>query len=303
VAAQVEAAMRRVFETGKPLLNVEVSSTTRARPGVERTWIVHWLPLRDAQGTVVATNIVTEEITDLKRVEQRLREADQVKDQFLVMLGHEMRQPLNALQAASQVARVYADNDRVLRPLDVIERQVSHLAHLVDDLTDASRIKRGKLLLQRQRCDLRGIVDTSVDTVHATVAANQQALVVRQPDEPVPIEGDPHRLRQVLLNLLSNATKHTPRQGRIEVTLDRRDRWAVLTVSDTGRGIAADLLPRIFDLFVQASDTEPSGMGIGLSLVKGIVELHGGVVEAESGGEGHGSTFTVRLPLVSASVT
>ena len=300
VAAQVAPTMHRVFETGEPVLNVEVISTTPARPGVLRTWIVHWLPLRDARGAVTAINIVTEEITELKRVEQRLREADQVKDQFLVMLGHEMRQPLNALQAASQVARVYADTDRILRPLEVIERQVAHLARLVDDLTDASRIKRGKLLLQRQRCDLRAIVDTSVDTVQATVAANDQALVVRQPDRPVPIDGDPHRLRQVLLNLLSNAAKHTPRRGRIEVTLGTSGPWAVLAVGDTGRGIAADLLPRVFDLFVQASDAETSGMGIGLSLVRGLVELHGGTVEAESDGEGRGSTFTVRLPLVSA---
>jgi PAS domain S-box-containing protein len=299
VAAQVEPTIRRVLETGKPVLGVQVSSTTRARPGEQRTWIVHWLPLHDVQGEVTGINVVTEEITELKSVEQRLREADQVKDQFLVMLGHEMRQPLNALQAASQVARLCADSDRILRPLDVIERQVAHLARLVDDLTDASRIKRGKLLLQRQRCDLRGIVDAAVDTVSATAAANDLALVVRHPDGPVTIDGDPHRLRQVLLNLLSNAMKHTPRQGRITVTLEKRDQAAVLTVSDTGRGIAADLLPRVFDLFVQASDAQTSGMGIGLSLVKGIVELHEGTVEASSDGEGRGSTFTVRIPLPS----
>jgi PAS domain S-box-containing protein len=301
IAAQVAPAVRQVFETGEPVLNVQVAGTTRARPGVERMWVVHWLPIRGPQGEVAAINIVTEEITELKRVEQRLREADQVKDQFLVMLGHEMRQPLNALQAASRVARLYADNDRILRPLDVIERQVAHMAHLVDDLTDASRVKRGKLLLQRSRCDLRGIVDTSVDTVQATVAANEQVLVVRHPDLAVPIDGDPHRLRQVLLNLLSNAMKHTPRHGRIEVALETVDRWAVLRVSDTGSGIAADLLPRVFDLFVQATDAETSGMGIGLSLVKGIVELHEGTVEARSGGEGQGSTFTVRLPLAAES--
>jgi PAS domain S-box-containing protein len=297
IASQVEPAVRQVFETGKPVLNVQVVGTTQARPGVERTWVVHWLPIRDQQGEISAINIVTEEITELKRVEQRLREADQIKDQFLVMLGHEMRQPLNALQAASQVARLYADNDRILRPLEVIERQVAHMAHLVDDLTDASRMKRGKLLLQRSRCDLRGIVDTSIDTMQASAEANGQALVVRQPDRPVPIDGDPHRLRQVLLNLLSNAVKHTPREGRIEVTLETCEGRAVLTVSDTGRGISADLLPRVFDLFVQASDAETSGMGIGLALVKGIVELHEGTVEASSDGEGRGSTFTVRLPL------
>lgn len=300
IAALVEPTVRRVLEKGEPVLNVEVSSTTRAKPGVPRTWIVHWLPLRDARGAVTGINIVTEEITELKRVEQRLREADHVKDQFLVMLGHEMRQPLNALQAASQLARVYADNDRILKPLEVIERQVAHLARLVDDLTDASRIKRGNLLLQRQRCDLRGIVEASVDTVQAAVAASGQSLAVLQPDGPVPVDGDPHRLRQVLLNLLSNAAKHTPEHGRIEVTLATDDGWAVLTVSDTGRGIPADLLPRVFDLFVQAPEARTSGMGIGLSLVKGIVELHGGAVEARSGGEGRGSTFTVRLPLLPA---
>jgi PAS domain S-box-containing protein len=297
IAAQVEPVARRIFETGEPILGVQVSSTTRARPGVERTWIVHWLPLRGGLGEVVGINIVTEEITELKQVEQRLREADQLKDQFLVMLGHEMRQPLNALQAASQVARLCADSDRVLQPLDVIERQVAHLAHLVDDLADASRIKRGRLLLERQRCDLREVVDAAVDTLQAAVAASDQALAVHQPNDPVLVDGDRHRLRQVLLNLLSNAVKHTPRQGRITVSLERRAPWAVLTVSDTGSGIAAHLLPRVFDLFVQAGDAGTSGMGIGLALVKGLVALHDGEVEAHSDGEGRGSTFTVRLPV------
>jgi len=297
IATQVGPAVRQVFETGEPVLNVEVSGTTRARPGVQRTWIVHWLPIRGPRGEVSAINIVTEEITEIKQVERRLREADQIKDQFLVMLGHEMRQPLNALQAASQLARLYAIDNRLLRPLEVIDRQVAHMARLVDDLTDASRMKRGKLLLQRTWCDLREIVDTSVDTVHASTEAKGQALVVGQPEVPVAVHGDPHRLRQVLLNLLSNATKHTPRGGRIEVKLERREQWAMLTVTDTGRGISADLLPRVFDLFVQAAGDETSGMGIGLSLVRGIVELHGGTVEALSEGEGRGSTFTVRLPL------
>jgi len=271
----------------------------RGADGTYRWHLTRVAPMLDEERQVAGWVAASIDIEQRKRVEERLREADRLKDQFLVMLSHEMRQPLNALRAAAHVARLSAETDRIMRPLEIVDRQVTHLAHLVDDLTDASRIKRGRLFLQRTPCDLRHVVEGAIESVRPILASNALVLDVELPPAPVPVLGDPHRLNQVLLNLLSNAAKNTPADGRIGVGLRAEGGDAVLQVRDTGRGIDPALLPRLFELFFQGSEAEPSGMGIGLALVKGLVELHEGRVEVASAGPGQGAAFTVRLPLSS----
>ena len=233
---------------------------------------------------------------------EALAETDRRNNEFLAMLAHELRNPLGAIANASYVLeRIGAGDSPAQRSVAVIQRQIQHLVRLVDDLLDVSRITRGKVELRKERIDLRDPVRHAVDTLRPLVEAKEHQLLLELPPVPLPMDADVTRLEQVVGNLLRNAAKYTDPGGRIEVILRPDGHKAVLLVRDNGMGIAPDLLPRVFDLFTQGEqelDRTGAGLGIGLTLVRSLVEMHGGRVEARSEGAGRGSELEVRLPLI-----
>jgi len=239
--------------------------------------------------------------TELRARADALAESDRRKDEFLAMLAHELRNPLGAIANASYVMdQVGTSEPPLQRAVGVIQRQIQHLVRLVDDLLDVSRITRGKIELRLQPLDLRDAVRSAVEMTRPIVEAKEHALRVEIPPDPLPVHADPTRMEQVLGNLVRNAAKYTEPGGRIEVSAWSEDGEAVVRVRDNGIGISPELLPRIFDLFIQGEqslDRSGGGLGIGLTLVRRLVEMHGGQVAAESGGEGQGSELTVRVPL------
>jgi signal transduction histidine kinase len=226
--------------------------------------------------------------------------ANRTKDEFLAMLGHELRNPLAPIVSALELMQrvephVHANERRV------IGRQVMHMSRLIDDLLDISRITQGKIVLRREAVDLKAVVANAIELTLPVYDQHQHPVDVRLPPQPVTVVGDPVRLAQVLCNLLINAAKFTPRDGRVTLALAVQDGMAGISVEDTGRGICAELLPRVFDLFVQgqqAIDRRSGGLGLGLAIVRSLVEMHGGDVSAASEGKERGSRFTVRLPVV-----
>jgi PAS domain S-box-containing protein len=233
---------------------------------------------------------------------QALRETDRRKDEFLATLAHELRNPLAPVRNALQILKMpRVDAGTVERSRDLMERQVQQLVRLVDDLLDLSRVMRGKIELRRERVELATVVARAVETVQPLVDAQGHELSVRMASESLPLDADPVRLAQVVGNLLTNAAKYTEPNGRIWLTAERDGDMAVLRVRDNGIGIAPHMLPRIFELFVQvdhASTKAQGGLGIGLTLVRSLVEMHNGIVQVHSEGLGKGCEFMVRLPLV-----
>lgn len=231
----------------------------------------------------------------------RLIDRDRRKDEFLATLSHELRNPLAPIRTAAQIlASQNLESQQIQWVQQVLTRQTQHLARLLDDLLDMSRITQGKLALRRQRVSLSTIADTAVEATRARIDAKKHTLVMNLPAELPELEGDPVRLAQILSNLLTNAAKFTDVGGRIEVTAAVEGSTLCLTVKDTGIGLSTDVTSSIFTMFTQipgSSGRAEGGLGIGLALVKGLVELHGGSVEAHSDGIGHGSAFIVRLPL------
>ena len=230
-----------------------------------------------------------------------LRETDRRKDEFLATLAHELRNPLAPIRNALQILKIpRVDEESVGRSRDMMERQVDQLVRLVDDLLDVSRVMRGKIEIRRERVELATVLARAVETVQPLIDSQGHELSVRLTAESLPVDADPLRLTQVVGNLLTNAAKYTEPNGRIWLTAERTGDMAVLRVRDTGIGIDAQMLSRIFELFVQAdhaSTKAHGGLGIGLTLVKNLVEMHNGAVEARSAGLGKGSEFVVRLPL------
>ena len=232
---------------------------------------------------------------------QALRLADERKNEFLAMLAHELRNPLAPISTAAGLLKgVYAsDPGAVRRTSEIIARQVDHMVHLVDDLLDVSRVTRGMIELERDRVDLRQVVGAALEQVQPLLDMKRHRLRTELPDTRVLVEGDAKRLIQVIANLVNNAGKYTPDEGSVLVAVHTQGGEAVLAVRDDGIGIAPELLPDVFGLFTQARrtpDRAQGGLGLGLALVKNLVELHGGTVRADSAGPGHGSTFTVTLP-------
>lgn len=257
---------------------------------------------------VVGTNL---DITERKRAEEELRrlaselsEADRRKDEFLATLAHELRNPLAPIRNGLEImAMSHDDGENVAQVRTMMQRQVAQIVHLVDDLLDVSRISRGKLVLRKQRIELADVVNHAVDTSRPVIEANAHELTVMMPNDPVFLEADETRLGQVISNLLNNAAKYSPRGGRTWLTAEVQDKHVVVSVKDTGIGIAADMLPKIFDMFTQVDrslEKSQGGLGIGLCLVKRLVELHGGSIEVKSEGQGKGSEFTVRLPILAS---
>jgi signal transduction histidine kinase/CheY-like chemotaxis protein len=259
------------------------------------------VPLFDVKGQVRGVVSTFVDITERKLAEQALREADRRKDEFLATLAHELRNPLAPIVSSLHILQLTGRQDpTAARVLAMMQRQVSHIVRLVDDLMEVSRITRGKIQLVRERVDLASVVRSALDTSRPWIEAGGHELVVDMPDEPLPLLGDPIRLAQVLANLLNNAAKYTPGGGHIRLAARRDSDWAVIEVTDDGRGIPPHMLSRVFDLFTQVAegtDRGQQGLGIGLTLVRSLVDMHGGTVEAASDGPGRGSRFVVRLPL------
>ncbi len=243
------------------------------------------------------------EIAERHRVEQALRDTDRRKDEFLAMLAHELRNPLAPVRNALHILKIPGVSESAARQArDMMDRQVQHLVRLVDDLLDVARIMRGAIELRKERVDLATVINRAVETAQAAIDAQEHELIVSLPARRVLLEADLVRMAQVLSNLLVNAAKYTKRAGRLWLTAEADGPDAVvIRVKDTGIGIAADLLPHVFDLFIQAERSlarSQGGLGVGLTLVKKLVEMHGGTVTAASPGLGQGSEFVVRLPAV-----
>ncbi len=272
--------------------------------------------LRDPAGQLQGFAKVTRDMTEKRRLDDQARQlereqaaraaaeaASRRKDEFLAMLAHELRNPLAPLMTGLALLRRAGGDPQVLvRMLDIMERQVHHLKRLVEGLLDVARIKRGKIELQLRRLDLARLVRAAAEDRRTPLEQAGLVVGVAVPETPVWVRADETRLAQVLANLLDNAAKFTPAGGRIELRLaaEPTTQQAVLVVRDTGAGIAADLLPHIFESFTQADrslERTQGGLGLGLAVVKGLVELHGGAVEAASAGPGHGAEFRIRLPL------
>jgi signal transduction histidine kinase/ActR/RegA family two-component response regulator len=232
---------------------------------------------------------------------EALREADRRKDEFLAMLAHELRNPLAPIRNAVEILRARSAEHPDLRWVnDVVDRQVRHMARLVDDLLDVSRITNGKIELRRQRVSLAAAIEAAVEASRPGIERGRHPLAVAVTPGPIEVDADLVRLSQIVSNLLNNAAKYTPPDGRITLTAGREGDAAVIRVSDTGVGIPPHMLSSIFDMFVQvegAGGRSHGGLGIGLTLVKRLVELHGGTVVARSAGAGKGSEFVVRLPI------
>jgi len=271
-------------------------------------WVTLTVALaRDEQEQADYFISIVQDISARKAAESALVEGDRRKDEFLAMLAHELRNPLAPIRTSTALLRTRPTADPlVLKCRDVIDRQVTHMARLLDDLLDVSRLSRGKLTLKRQPVTLRTVIDAAIEINLAVITQRTQRVVVDERDAGLVIDGDDARLVQVLGNLINNAAKYSDAGAEIHVRLERDDNAAIVVVRDDGIGIAPDMLPHIFELFTQADAARvyaPGGMGIGLSLAERLVSLHSGTIVAESEGVGRGSSFTLRLPLAEAAST
>jgi len=271
-------------------------------------------PILDASGAIVGASKIVRDITErkvseqrqqriiaeLRRAEEALREADRRKDEFLAVLAHELRNPLAPIRYAVALARKGRAQSRQRQAQGIIERQVEHMSRLLDDLLDVSRITRGTLILRRSSIDLASVISAAQESARPLIETKRHTLALKLPEKPIRLVADPVRLAQVLANILINAAKYTDPGGRIELEAAREGCDLIVAIRDNGIGISAEMMPKVFTLFAQAApalERSEGGLGIGLSLVRGLMELHGGTVSAHSRGTGHGSEFVVRLPI------
>jgi PAS domain S-box-containing protein len=304
LADVAEPAFRHVMATGEPVIDVELRGETPAAPGVERVWLESWYPMRNAEGNIVGVNVSALEVTERTRAEEALRDADRRKSDFLAILAHELRTPLAPIRTALSILQTKGiDDPACASAIGVLERQVTQMVRLIDDLLDVSRIGRGKLELRKERIDLASVVTGAAEAAQPTCASKRHTLQVAMPPEPIRVHADPARLLQVLANLLNNACKFTLPGGRIDLSLAREGEQVLIRVRDNGIGIAAEELPNVFNLFAQAPEALEraaaggAGLGIGLALARTLVQMHGGELCAQSAGRWLGSEFVVRLPL------
>ncbi|TZF90686.1 PAS domain-containing sensor histidine kinase [Cognatilysobacter lacus] len=299
---------RQSLATGEPY---QVEYRLRDRTGAYQWVLGRALPVRDAGGAIVRWMGTCTEIDDLKRAQEMLerseaalREADRQKDQFLATLAHELRNPLAPIVTAVQLLRMAPDREATVRQAaEIIDRQTVHMRSLVEDLIDVSRVTRGLTALQRRHVRLSDVIASAVEQTESVVHRNGHTLLLGDAVTNVVLDADPVRLTQVLTNLLTNAAKYTPAGGTITLSTTVEDGDAVVRLHDTGVGMDADLLARVFDLFAQADATPErhyGGLGIGLSLARSLAQLHGGSLTASSPGPGLGSTFELRVPAVPA---
>jgi CheY-like chemotaxis protein len=261
--------------------------------------------VRDLEGRIVGASKISRDITARKRDEEALREADRRKDEFLAVLAHELRNPLAPIRSSLDLLRMDDTGEHALKARTIIERQVGHMVRLVDDLLEVSRISQGKIELRSEPVDVSAVILSAIETSRPAVEAGKHRLSMTLPTESLAVKGDFVRLGQVVANLLNNAARYTSSAGTISVSAERDDGHAVIAVRDSGVGIEPGMLPRIFEMFVQIErpgHRAKGGLGIGLSLARNLVKLHGGEISARSDGLGKGSTFEVRLPLISSAV-
>jgi signal transduction histidine kinase len=238
-------------------------------------------------------------LAESRQLTEALWQADRHKDEFLATLAHELRNPLAPLRNGLEILKMTAAGPAADKAREMMDRQLGHMVRLVDDLLDISRLSQGKLELRRKRVELRTVVESGVETSRPLIDAGRHQLTVSLPDEPVWLDADPTRVAQMIGNILTNAAKYTPNGGRIELTARREKGDAVVLVTDNGLGIPAEMQGKVFDMFSQVNrtiDRSQGGLGIGLSLVKRLTEMHGGTITVESPGPGLGSTFTIRMP-------
>jgi PAS domain S-box-containing protein len=285
------------------------------RPGLEfsyrgddgrEVWLLtSAVPFRAADGEVTGAIVVLQDITAHKEANRALQAADRRKDEFLATLAHELRNPLAAIRNAAAILTAMGSSDPDTRWVpEVIDRQLEQMSRLLEDLLDVSRIAHDKLALRRQRVELSAVLHNAIETCGPHLDAGKHALAVALPAGSIFLHADPVRLEQIFSNLISNAAKYTPAGGHIRVTAGRQGNEVTVSVKDDGVGISPEMLPRLFEIFAQderALELSQGGLGVGLSLVRGLLGLHGGRVEAKSEGIGQGSEFTVHLPLIAES--
>ncbi len=299
----------QVYRSGEAFVGTDVRVTFEegaGRPAEERYVDFVYQPLRDPDGSVTGIIVQGIDLTARKRAERereealvRLREQDRRKDDFIALLAHELRNPLAPIRNGLQVLRLSDDRSTRERVQAVMDRQLGHMVRLIDDLLDVSRINRSKMELRRGRVRLADVVGSAIETARPAIDEAGHELTVSLPPHPVFLDGDLTRLSQVFSNLLTNSAKYTELGGRIWLSARREGDGVVVTVRDTGIGIPPEALPHIFDMFSQVDrpiERSTGGLGIGLALVKGLVEMHDGSVTAASDGQGRGSSFTVTLP-------
>lgn len=299
--ASTEAAVNKAFKSaGDGRYYAEYRVISRA-DGVAR-WVAATGQAFFEQGRAVRLVGIVQDITELKRAEEALQEAARRKNAFLATLAHELRNPLAPIRNAVDILKLQSAPDPTLQAArDMIDRQLRYLVRLIDDLSDVSRITRGKLKLRRQQVTLTAVLERALEVVRPNVERAGHTLIVSLPGEPIDLDADPVRLTQVFLNLLNNACKYTKEQGRIGLIAERDQAQVVIKVTDTGMGIAPEHLTHVFELFSQVDSSlerSQGGLGIGLSLAQGVVEMHGGHIQAHSEGLGKGSEFIVRLPIL-----
>ena len=277
----------------------------RLRKGKVAFWAnVVITPIFDGERRLRGFAKITRDLTARRKVEE-LQRGERHTNEFLAMLAHELRNPLSPIQSALDVAKLKPDDlDTAKWAQDIIARQTRQLSRLVDDLLDVSRVTRSKISLKRELLDLRDSVDGVIQSLRPAIDARRLSVAVALPEEPVIVNVDPTRMAQVLSNILGNAIKYTPAGGNISVRASASDGLASLAIADDGIGMAADLVPRVFDLFVQgdrALDRREGGLGVGLTIAKRLIDLQGGTLTAASDGPGTGSSFTIGLPLAAES--
>jgi PAS domain S-box-containing protein len=294
----IEAWQRAVREGS----NFEIEARSRRYDGAYRWFVTRAVPFRAVSGPIVSWFGVSMDIHEQREMQEALRQADRRKDEFLATLAHELRNPLAPIRNALHIMRLRANDPPTVEQARLImERQLGQMVRLVDDLLDVGRITRGKLDLRKERVELASVVKNAVDTTRPLIEAAGHELSVSLPSQPIHLDADPVRLAQVLANLLNNAAKYMDRGGRIWLSAQRSEREVVLSVRDAGIGISASALSTIFDMFTQIEESlekSRGGLGIGLTLAKQLIELHGGAIEARSEGPGKGAEFIVRLPAV-----
>jgi signal transduction histidine kinase len=295
----------QVYTSGTPFVGHALPLDLAREPGMplERRYLDFiYQPIRDPAGNVAGIFVEGSDVTVRKQVEDELRAANRQKDQFLAMLAHELRNPLAPITTAAHLLKLgHLDARAVRNASEIIARQAEHMTDLVNDLLDVSRVTRGLVTLEKEELDVNAVVAGAVEQVRPLMESKRHALTMQLSGEPVHVLGDRTRLVQVLSNILNNAAKYTPPAGQILLRVTASDGRVLVTISDNGIGIEGDVLPYIFELFTQAErtpDRSQGGLGIGLALVKRLVALHGGSVDARSDGPGLGSEFEICLPRV-----